>query len=678
MFNKFHATLLIVSIGVSFLMTSPAARATEEKAGGDYARAISAARESVWKAITSGGGSGATVAVMDNGKIVYSECFGVADRSTNRPVDKDTRFNIGSTSKMFAAVAVLLLADEGKVALDAPVARYIPEFKMKDERYQDITVRMLFNHSSGLPGSTFYFGYKPDFSLRAVLLDTLKDASLKHAPGAMSIYCNDGFTLAEILVERVSGEKYVDFLAERIFAPLGMKNTAASIGELNETNAAEYYDAKTGRKYPREVVPVYGAGGMSSTAEDLCRFGDSFSLKGKRILSDASIREILKIQPTGLYDRLKGMQIMNAFGWDYSDLPDYQAMGLQVVSKNGGTMCYSTNLQIVPQERLVIGFSISGKADPGIITLNILNALLADKNLAPQKPTEVKIPVQPQPIPADLLKYAGYYVNEKNPVRAVFNKQKNTLTIYPVLDKKTAKAITAQPLTFIYNSGYFYIQEKGMKCYFDSIDGTTYIISHDTPLVNIDIPLFQKITPVKKPSRLKKNIDGKIWLIRNMPFHVELHVVENDNPLMTTSSLHEELPGYVRFNCGINRIDASDHASIAATAFRDQAALALFERDGKLWAKSGAFLYVAADGVGKINHGTNSVRIGDGGFNEWLRVEKGATLTFEKPENGRVVVTTPGAILFDSVLDSGEVYAPAGSYIFCAANAGDEFTIQAR
>ena len=164
---------------------------------------------------------------MDQGKIVYSEGIGAANRSENRPVDKNTRFNIGSTSKMFVAAAILMLVDEGKVALDESVAKYIPEFKMKDKRYKDITVRMLFNHSSGLPGTTFFPAYKSGGDPHEILLETLKDANLKHEPGGMSLYCNDGFTLAEIIVERVSDKKFLDFLKERIFDPLQMRNTSA-------------------------------------------------------------------------------------------------------------------------------------------------------------------------------------------------------------------------------------------------------------------------------------------------------------------------------------------------------------------------------------------------------------------------------------------------------------------
>jgi len=119
-------------------------------------------RSEVWKAITSGRADSATVAIRENGATVYAEGFGMADREKSLPVDKYTLFNMGSVSKVYVATAIMLLVDGGKVKLDAPAVTYLPEFTMLDERYKDITVRMLLNHSSGLPGTVGpnSFGYR--------------------------------------------------------------------------------------------------------------------------------------------------------------------------------------------------------------------------------------------------------------------------------------------------------------------------------------------------------------------------------------------------------------------------------------------------------------------------------------------------------------------------------------
>jgi len=324
--NKIISRIIIFSL--FFFIAAPHAGASSAS----YQKTKEAAREAVWKVITSGQGSSATVAVMDGGKIIYSEGFGAADRKAGNGVDKSTRFNIGSTSKMFVATAILLLVDDGRVSLDDPVVKYIPEFEMKDQRYRDIKVRMLFNHSSGLPGSTFFFEYEPEGDPHRMLLERMKDSNLKHDPGAASIYCNDGFSLAEMIIEKISGKKFTQFLAERIFSPLSLKSTQPSVGQLampNKKTIARYYDP-SGKKEPLEAVSFLGSGGLSATAEDLCMFFDSFSGRGPQILSARSLSEIKAAQPSAFLAKLRNPGITYGLGWDFTSLPQYSKKGITV------------------------------------------------------------------------------------------------------------------------------------------------------------------------------------------------------------------------------------------------------------------------------------------------------------------------------------------------------------
>ncbi len=665
MVKKINTLAFIISISLFMAAICPA-RGMESPDNQPYQKARIAARETLWKAITSGQGSGATVAIMVNGGIVYSEGIGVKDRSTNSPVGRDTRFNIGSTSKMFVAVAVLMLVDEGKVALDDRVTKYIPDFRMKDERYKDITVRMLFNHSSGLPGSSFYFSYTPYYDMHEILLETLADAYLKHKPGVMSMYCNDGFTLAEILVERVSGKKYIDFLKERIFTPLEMNNTGVSIGELQNADVAEYYDNKTGKKYPLEVITIYAAGGLSSTAEDLCRFGNSFTLKGRKILSEASLKEIRKTQPTQFSDKLKSRQMMSEFGWEYTALSPFDEKGIQVVGKGGNTACYSTNLQIVPDEGIVIALCISGHAGGEKLTRPILDALMQyQKNMEPERKHASK-PAEPQEIPAELSKYAGLYAGGSRTVQMAIDRKNKKIELYPLAGKKNAK----EPLlSFIYNNGTLFNSEKHLECYLATIDGRSYIVCQKVPGYGVDMLMYQKLDRIKEPVSLKIPMNDKVWLLRN----AKPYVIAGSVSLLT-STLSKDLPGYVDFG-GIKKIESPTFASIAATCFRDQTELYLMDRNGEYWAKAGNDLFSMADGARTAVSGVNIVKIGADNYNEWLKIEKGAILSFEKPKDGRIIVLSGDDVLFDSIVDTDEIYAPEGSFVFCAASAGDTFRI---
>ncbi len=655
-----------------FVLFAPFGAAAEE---GGYTATIAAAREIVWKTLTTGGGSSATVAVMDDGKIVYSERFGAADRAENRLPDRETRFNIGSTSKMFGAAAILLLADEGKLALDDSVAKYLPEFVMRDGRYKEITVRMLFNHSSGLPGSSFIFEYEPAIDPHALLLDVLRESDLKHAPGAMGIYCNDGFTLAEMIVEKLSGKKFIDFVAERIFEPLEMKDSAASVGETGG-NVAVYYDVPTGKKYPLEVVRVHAAGGLSSTAEDLCRFADSFTPGGKHILSEVSLEEALKSQPTLFTKHLHNAAMMDAFGWDYAWIPDYREKGVQVLGKSGGTMFYSTNFQVVPAERLVVAASIAGRADAPGVTRSILDALMKEKGLPfPEKPP-LKKPGEPQPIPSELFAFEGAYTDGGRAVRFLFDPEKRTLNIHHLLPAPPAGEEAPPPVSLVYGDGLFHDYEKGTSYYFVSEGKDVYLIQEKISGFGMNVPAFQKLEEIKDPKQLSIEMNGVLWMQRNALPAAQIM----NGTLMGRSSVSSELPGYV-FAYGLQKVEDLGYAGIAATAFRDQLSIQLFRKDGKIRARSAMFVFSPADEAEALVDGKNSVLIGPDAENEWRKADKDMILSFVRPEKGRVIAVDPendAALLYDSVVDEGEFFAPEGTFIFLAGAAGDTFEIEAR
>ena len=657
-----------------FFITAPDAYALSTS----YQSTKEASREAVWKVITSGQGSSATVAVMDGGKIVYSEGFGAADRKTSRAVDRSTRFNIGSTSKMFVAVSVLLLVDEGKVGLDDPVVKYIPEFEMKDQRYRDIKVRMLFNHSSGLPGSSFLFGYVPEGDPHRMLLDRLKDSNLKHDPGVVSIYCNDGFTLAEILVEKASGQKFIDFLEKRVFQPLGMKDTTVSIGEAGG-NISHFYDPETGKKYPPEVILVLAAGGLSSTAEDLCRFADSFCPGGKNILSKRSIDEILKSQPTPFSAGLRGPVILDSFGWDYSSLPAYAENGITVYSKGGGTGAYSTGLQVIPDKRLAVAASISGKLNGETVTRPILDALLKDKGLPVPSERKKEKPVGPETIPPELTEYEGIYANGEFFVRIKFDKDNKRMDMVPIMPDDTDRSEEepeAPFMSFVYNGGSFFSFEKDSQGYFIKDKENYYFIAEKIPFYGMDNLMFQRVAKQEEPKKLYIDINGKLWLMRNLTASVQLH---RDSPMLR-SGTYRDMPGYLSFMSCLRAEDDSQ-ATYAGPLFRDQSELEIFESEGTTWARSGIFIFSQAEMAKTLKYGRNSVMIGEKGYNEWLSVEKGSILSFDKPLKGRIMVVIEEdkkLALFDSIVDEGEVYAPEGSYIICLGEPGNIFTVYAK
>ena len=213
---------------------------------------------------------------------------------TDTQEDPGYCIGIGSVSKMYATTAVMQLVDRGLVELDAPVTDYIDDVKMADERYKDITVRMLMNHQSGLMGTRYIDSFRLGHAgseYHDLFLEHLSAERLKAAPGEYTCYCNDGFTLLEILVERVTGQSFTDYVEENICAPLGLKNTGSMWNMDLDNNQVPLF-TENGVRLPAEYTQLIGAGGILSDAEDLCKFGTAFFDGNDVLLSESAKKEM--------------------------------------------------------------------------------------------------------------------------------------------------------------------------------------------------------------------------------------------------------------------------------------------------------------------------------------------------------------------------------------------------
>ncbi len=634
-----------------------------------YGSAIATARNEIWQAINSGKCGSATAAIMVDGKIVYAEGFGMANREQGIPVNTATRFNIASDSKMFVTASIMLLVDDGLVSLDRAVTEYLPEFRMADERYKSITVRMLLNHSSGMPGGEVANTCGVRFNDNAVqeTFDTLARAHLKHEPGAKAEYCNDGFTVAQRIVERMSGMRYMDFLAARIFKPLGLENTAMSVGTLQGQPVASYYDPKTGKPHPLETISVLGSGGLSSTPMDLCLFADAFSAEN-RLLKKASLAEMTKAQPSAFQGSLRHLSDTYGLGWDLAGLPRYDAAGIRILAKSGNSANYSSYILTVPDKRISIAVIATG-GDAGVmdIAFKILDAVLVEKKLIPQEDKPVFVPPTAQKWPQGEEAFAGYYGGTGYLAQAVFDAEKNSVTIYAFSDRDKAPYIS-----LIYNDGYYY-DPQGQRYYFISVGGESYFVRCSS-LTGLDSIMLQKIRPLENPQSLRINVDGKVWLRRNVAPYEEDTLAGTH---LSRSLLYTDLSGYVSFG-GIKKIVSPEFAGMPFDALANQTEMTLIEKDGDTWVWGSDMLYSPAGKAAALQAGENTVTIGNDGYNEWLVAGEDAVLSFARPEQGRIVVFSPDNIAtYDSLLDSGGTYVAKGGYVESVGVAGDVFTINA-
>ena len=240
-----------------------------------------------------------TVLVARNGKVLLQKAWGLADREKGTPVTLDTQFRVGSMNKMFTSVATLQLVEAGKLALDDPIGKYLPDYPNKDVATK-VTVRHLLTHTGGT-GDIF----GPEFMKNRLALkehgDYLKlygSRGLTHEPGAQFEYSNYGFVLLGAILEKVTGMSYYDYVRSRVFQPAGMTSTDSLPETENVPNRAAGYMRDGGGWVPNtDTLPWRGtsAGGGYSTVGDLLRFAQA--LESGKLISKAMFAEATRQNP---------------------------------------------------------------------------------------------------------------------------------------------------------------------------------------------------------------------------------------------------------------------------------------------------------------------------------------------------------------------------------------------
>ena len=318
------------------------------------------------------------ISVFCKGKVQETVCAGWADVDKKRPMSMDNLFMQCSQTKGFCGVTVAMLIEEGKISLDDPVSKYLPEFKNLKVRVKDkkgkfvtvpakntLTVRMVMNHTGG-------FGFEIPTKSRngwtaLSLRDTAREAALqplRFEPGEKSNYSNTGIDIGAAIVEVVSGKPWEVFLAERVFAPLGMKNSTFNPTDEQLANSVSLYVVQKGEKAKyREfnramplphngptVHPSAGAG-LWTTADDQLKFYKMLmnlgvGENGVRILKEETVKSLLATSTRpeklgnysmGLYADFKKGTIGHGGAWGTSCTVNWRTkeLRLKVVQLNG-------------------------------------------------------------------------------------------------------------------------------------------------------------------------------------------------------------------------------------------------------------------------------------------------------------------------------------------------------
>ena len=321
--------------------------------------------------------------------------------------DSEYIYCVGSVSKVYSTAAVMQLVDEGKVGLDTPITEYIPDFKMDDERYKDITVRMLMDHTLGLMGSTRMNSdlyddndtYNHDH-----LLDNLAGQRLKADPGKYAAYCNDGFDLLEIIVENVTGMTYTDYVRENISGRIGVTDTGTPIDMYRNEKLVPSFSAN-GLPLDTSYCVKIGAGGIYATASDTAKFGAAFFTGDDTLVSD----EAKTAMATRWSDNEYGDD--NGLGWDYAEVLRYQQNGVKTVGKGGDVSMDHAFLLTAPDEKISVAVLSNGGSSVcnDLVAQVLMDAALQAKgiNITDTEQPECTIV---DDIPDGYKAYEGWYI----------------------------------------------------------------------------------------------------------------------------------------------------------------------------------------------------------------------------------------------------------------------------
>ncbi|MCR4689851.1 MAG: beta-lactamase family protein [Lachnospiraceae bacterium] len=288
---------------------------------------------------------------------------------------------VASVSKVYVTAAVMRLADEGRLDIDAPVTYYIPDFAMADERYKQITVRMLMNHTSGIMGSTQpgMFQYNDNDPVHYdSLLPVLSGQRLKADPGEYAAYCNDGFDLLERIVENVSGMSYSDYVAKYLAEPTKGTNTGTGLSFCDREDLVPAY-LPDHRHYENGITMALGAGGIFSTAKDVVNFGSAF-FKGETSLLSESAKEKMSTRWDGGKDPYADEC---GLGWDMVSLPKYDKANVKVLGKGGDAELNHAFLMVAPDEQISISVLSNGGSSTynGIVAQALLDVALKEQGI---------------------------------------------------------------------------------------------------------------------------------------------------------------------------------------------------------------------------------------------------------------------------------------------------------
>ena len=350
-------------------------------------------------------GPAGSVRVVKNGKTIYEKALGYADLENKVAARTDHVFRIGSITKQFTAVAILQLAKDGKLALTDEITKFLPDYPTQGKK---ITVEQLLNHTSGIKSYTSMEKWTPEVHRKDFtpleLVDFFKNEPMDFDPGTKYEYNNSAYILLGVIIEKVSGMTYAEYVQKNLFDPAGMKASYYDMAGPLIPNRAHGYSQKDGGgggyvncAYLSMTQP-YSAGSLASTTEDLCKW--TAALHSGKILDQTWLKKAF--QTTILPD---GTNTHYGFGWQMANI-----QGSPTIEHGGGIHGFLSMMIYLPNEDVcVAALSANDNNPPEDLTAKLAAITIGKSYEAPAIQISEK----------ELQAYTGVFENAKGDLRVL-------------------------------------------------------------------------------------------------------------------------------------------------------------------------------------------------------------------------------------------------------------------
>ena len=673
------ALALVLALLLS--LWAPALAAETEAETGSLAQSAQTAAEA---ALQYGGAVSVSYALWQDGQVVLTGSAGVYSRTEDRPLTDDVLYGVGSISKTYTAALMMTLVEAGQVDLDETVTTYLPDFTMADERYEDITVRMLLNHSSGLMGSagpgSFLFG-DGTHDASDDLLERLKTQTLQADPGAYSVYSNDSYTLAQLVIEAASGMDYGDYLHQEIIEPLGLENTCVPADNAAADRFARTYLGEDQRALPTETVAALATGGVYASAADLAAFGGA--LCGEGLLTEESLAAMAGDEYLrGLWPQdSEDDALAYGLGWDSVHMFPFNRSGIQALVKGGDTLVYHSGLVVLPAYDMAAAVVSSGGVstyDQAAAARILMDALALEGVTVDE--TAALDTAEAAPMPQELTALSGPYGT-------------STL-LYDVditADGVMTLTVSGASMTLTYREDGTFRDEanSALMRLVEEDNGRVYLFQKAyTPLPGLAPTAVAEYVMERLPDyeAPQEALDawhareGKIYLQTNEPYTSALYPLSGVFAAISFQGMPEGAESYMLTNQIVDGNTAVPVLQIPGVGSRDSGTVSIRDVDGVEYIELNGGLYMDAAAAPAVYPGALSYcTIQPDGGARWHTAGEaaGKTMTVTVPENGGFCVYNADMTLAASSWIYGDttVTLPEGGLIVFAGDPSARFTI---